>query len=113
MLEPNKSPPHPSISPGFCSRTGRREPSISDNKAGKRRFHFEAFWPKLDGFHKAEEAAWQSVQPGPCPFSTLNLKIRPAAKELQAWSDKKVDHVASQLAMVQEILYRLEIAQDN
>jgi hypothetical protein len=36
-----------------------------------------------------------------------------AAKGLQAWSDKKVGHVASQLAMAREILHRLEIVQDN
>jgi exonuclease III len=26
---------------------------LKDNRAGKRRFHFEAFWPKLDGFQDA------------------------------------------------------------
>jgi hypothetical protein len=86
---------------------------MRDNKAGKRRFHFEAFWPKLEGFHEVVEAAWQSVQPGPCPFSTLNLKIRATAKGMQAWSDKKVGQVASQLAMAWEILHMFEIAQDS
>jgi exonuclease III len=28
---------------------------LKDNKVGKRRFHFEAFWPKLEGFHEAVE----------------------------------------------------------
>jgi hypothetical protein len=77
------------------------------------KWKIEAFWPKLEGFHEVVEAAWQSVQPGPCPFSTLNLKIRVTAKGLQAWSDKKVGHVASQLAMAREILHMLEIAQDS
>jgi hypothetical protein len=40
---------------------------LRDNKAGKRHFHFESFWPKTEGFHEAVEEAWQSVQPGPCP----------------------------------------------
>jgi hypothetical protein len=26
---------------------------LKDNKAGKRCFHFEAFWPKLNGFLEA------------------------------------------------------------
>jgi hypothetical protein len=34
---------------------------IQDNKVGKRRIHFEAFWPKLEGFHEAVEGSWSSV----------------------------------------------------
>jgi hypothetical protein len=35
------------------------------------------------------------------------------AKGLQAWSDKKVGHVKSQLSLAREILHQLEIAQDG
>jgi hypothetical protein len=35
------------------------------------------------------------------------------AKGLQAWSDKRVGHVESQLELAREILHRLEIAQDG
>jgi hypothetical protein len=35
------------------------------------------------------------------------------AKGLQAWSDKKVGHVESQLSLAREILHQLEIAQDG
>jgi hypothetical protein len=71
------------------------------------------FGRSLMAFTKRRRQLGNLYSQGHCPFSTLNLKIRPAAKELQARSDKKVDHAASQLAMVQEILHRLEIAQDN
>jgi hypothetical protein len=53
------------------------------------------------------------MQRGSCPFSTLNLKLGAVTKGLQAWSNRKVGHVQSQLAMAQEILHRLEIAQDS
>jgi hypothetical protein len=86
---------------------------VRDNKAGKRRFHFEAFWPKLEGLHEAVEGARSSVQPGPCPFTTLQSKLRATAKGLQAWSNKKVGHVESQLGLAREILHQLEIAQDG
>jgi len=33
-------------------------------------FHFESFWPQLDGFQEAVEMAWQSVQSSACPFDT-------------------------------------------
>jgi hypothetical protein len=59
------------------------------------------------------ESAWQSVQPGACPFSTISLKLKPMAKGLQAWSDKKMGHVESQLGMAREVLHQLEIAQDG
>jgi hypothetical protein len=83
-----------------------------DNKSGKRHFHFESFWPKLEGFLEAVEGAWQSVQRGVCPFSTISLKFRAMNKGLQAWSDKKVGHVESQLGMAREIVHRFEIASD-
>jgi len=86
---------------------------LQDNKSGRRRFHFEAFWTKLEGFQETIAAAWASVPAGPCPFSTLNLKFKAATKALQSWSDKSVGHVNSQLALAREILHQLEIAQDS
>jgi hypothetical protein len=72
---------------------------LRDNKAGKMRFHFESFWPQIEGFEEVVAGAWQSVQQGPCPFLTLNQKFKAAAKGLQARSDKKVGHVESQLGL--------------
>jgi len=31
---------------------------LQDNKSGRRRFHFEAFWPKLEGFQGTIADAW-------------------------------------------------------
>ena len=50
--------------------------------------------------------------PVPCPFKTVELKLKETAKRLQAWSEKKVGHVHSQLALTKEVLHRLEMAQD-
>jgi hypothetical protein len=85
---------------------------LKDIKPGRKRFHFEAFWPKIDGFLEAVQQAWSSVQQNHCPFSTLDNKFRAVARGLQAWSDKKVGHVESQLALARELLHQLEIAQD-
>jgi hypothetical protein len=46
---------------------------LRDNRVGKRRFHFETFWPKLEGFLEVVEGAWNSVQRGSCPKSSLNF----------------------------------------
>jgi hypothetical protein len=80
---------------------------------GKRRFHFEAFWPKFDGFQQAVQQARGVVQTKPCPLETLALKFKAAARALQSWSDKKVGNFRSQLQLAREILHQLEIAQDS
>ena len=79
---------------------------------GRRRFHFEAFWPKLEGFQEAVSVAWNSVPAGPCPFIYLDRKFKEVSKGLQSWSDKKIGHINSQLVLAREILHQLEIAQD-
>jgi hypothetical protein len=84
---------------------------LNDVKPGRKCFHFEAFWLKIDGFLEAVQQAWNSVQPNHCPL-TLDNKFKVAARGLQAWSDKKVGHIESQLTLAREILHQLEIAQD-
>jgi hypothetical protein len=82
-------------------------------KQGKARFHFEAFWTKLEVFQEAVAAAWSSVPSSACPFDTLVRKFRATVRGLQSWSHKKVGHVNSQLGLAREVLHQLEIAQDN
>ena len=85
---------------------------LRDNMVGRRRFHFEAFWPKLEGFQEAVSVAWNSVPAGRCPFISLDRKFKEVSKGLQSWSDKKIGHINSQLVLAREILHQLEIAQD-
>jgi exonuclease III len=86
---------------------------MSNIQQGKRRFHFESFWTKLEGFKEAVEAAWESVSVASCPFETLSRKLKATARGLQSWSQKNVGHVKLQLGIAREILHQLEIAQDN
>jgi hypothetical protein len=86
---------------------------LKDGCPGKRRFHFEVFWPKFDGFQQAVQQAWGAVQTKPCPLETLALKFKAAVRALQSWSDKKVEKFRSQLELAREILHQLEIAQDS
>jgi exonuclease III len=88
-------------------------PGLTDNRIGRRRFHFEAFWTKLDDFQDTVAEVWNSVQATTCPFNTLDRKLKETAKKLQTWSDRKVGHVRSQLALAKEILHKLEMAQDG
>jgi hypothetical protein len=86
---------------------------LNDNHPGKRRFHFECFWPKFEGFHEAVHSAWNSVQATQCPLETLSLKFKATARGLQSWSDKRVENLKSQLEMAREIIHQFEIARDN
>lgn len=47
----------------------------------KRRFHFERFWVKLEGFEQLVDMAWNSVTPDPNPFrrSITASKLRLAS----------------------------------
>jgi hypothetical protein len=83
---------------------------LKDNLTGTRRFHFETFWPKLEGFQDVVSLGWNSVPVVACPFATLDAKIKSITKGLQSWSDKNVGHINFQLALAREILHRLEIA---
>jgi hypothetical protein len=44
-----------------------------------------------------------------CPYQTLFLKLQKTARSLQAWSDKQVGHIRSQLILAKEVLHRLEM----
>jgi len=86
---------------------------LRDSTPGRRRFHFESFWPKLGGFQEAVSSAWTFVPAGPCPFITLDKKFKVTTGSLQRWSDQMVGQVNFQLALAREILHQFEIAQDS
>ena len=86
---------------------------LKDNTPGKRRFHFETFWPNMNGFLETVEIAWGSVQPRHCPLETLSLKLQATAKRLQSWSQKRIGHLNSQLILAKEVIHQLDIVQDN
>ena len=86
---------------------------LQDNKVGRRRFHFESFWTRIDGFQEVVAAAWTSVPTSSCPYLTLSQKFKATARGLQRWSSKTVGNVKFQLALAREILHQFEIAQDN
>jgi hypothetical protein len=68
---------------------------LRDNNFGKRRFHFEAFWPKLEGFHDAVQIAWDSVVDVPCPYQAFLYEIeedgsKPTGMEWQTSGPYKI-----------------------
>lgn len=61
---------------------------LSDLLPGKGRFHFESFWPQLEGFQEVVTEAWNSVEARYCPLETLSWKLKALTKALQSWSQK-------------------------
>lgn len=49
-----------------------------------RRFFFESFWPKVDGFQEVVQAAWNTWHDIRNPFKRLGSRLRVAARKL--WS---------------------------
>ena len=53
----------------------------------KRRFHFEHFWLKMEGFEEAVREGWQCNSATLDPFLRLDNLYRNLARHLQAWSE--------------------------
>ncbi|WVZ81545.1 hypothetical protein U9M48_028911 [Paspalum notatum var. saurae] len=59
------------------------------NLKGKRRFHFESFWPKIEGFLDVMQQNWNTPPVSTCPVERLFLKLQRSSKGLQKWSHRK------------------------
>jgi hypothetical protein len=70
---------------------------LRDSFMGKRRFHFESFWPKLDGFMEVVQQSWEQPIMAVCPLQRLADKLRRLAKNLQSWSHRKTGNIKRQL----------------
>ncbi|WVZ77498.1 hypothetical protein U9M48_025357 [Paspalum notatum var. saurae] len=78
----------------------------------KSRFHFETFWPKLDGFQEVIVRGWSCDGAVRDPYQALDAKFRNLIRELQSWSATKVGMIEQQLAAAREIILKLDRAQD-
>lgn len=83
--------------------------SLSANIQSKGRFHFESFWPKMEGFHDVVMEAWNSVTGIACPIRRLAFKLRATSRALQSWGQRKVGNVNQQLQQAKELLHRLDM----
>lgn len=62
---------------------------------GPRRFHFERFWPTLEGFRQTVADAWNAAPPEADPFRRLFVRLKRTAHRLQSWSSRSIGHVAT------------------
>ncbi|XP_073361462.1 uncharacterized protein [Aegilops tauschii subsp. strangulata] len=77
-----------------------------------KRYKFEAFWTKAEGFLDTVVEAWGSVPREGNPVKVLDLKLRAMAKSIKKWSDRWIGNVKLQIAVVLEIIFRLDKAME-
>jgi predicted Zn-dependent protease len=71
---------------------------LREGIVGKKSFHFESFWPKLEGFNEAVQQSWDEQVICNCPLEKISNKLKRLTKALQSWSQKQVGNIKSQLA---------------
>ena len=87
--------------------------SLNASFRPKRRFKFEVFWTKLEGFEEAVKEGWVCDPAIVDPFLKLDTLLRNTAKHLQSWGQRKIGNVKVQLALANSVTHRLEVAQEN
>ncbi|XP_073367839.1 uncharacterized protein [Aegilops tauschii subsp. strangulata] len=80
---------------------------------GRARFRFESFWPKFPGFHEAVSEAWMRPVQSSCKLLSLHVKLKRTANALRKWSKGLFSDAKLQFHMAQEIILRLDTAQEN
>ena len=77
------------------------------------RFHFQSFWPKVEGFAEVVEEVWNSVPPNPNPFKGFNDKLRATTKLLASWSARFIGNVKLQILVANEVILLLDVAMES
>jgi hypothetical protein len=78
-----------------------------------RRFRFEAFWPKAEGFADTVSDAWSSTPAEANPFKRLAAKLAATAKALTSWNDRFIGSVKRQILVANELILRLDGAMES
>ncbi|XP_071679920.1 uncharacterized protein [Lolium perenne] len=78
-----------------------------------RRFQFQSFWPKVDGFLQVVREVSTTQPCEPNPFKRLDQKLRATTKRLASWSSKFIGSVKLQILMATELILRFDIAMES
>jgi hypothetical protein len=75
-------------------------------------FRFENHWLSIGGFSDVVQEAWRKSQTGSA-HTVLRKKLKETAKALRGWSKPLFSNARLQLHMANEIIMRLDIAQEG
>lgn len=79
----------------------------------KGKFKFEQFWTKIPGFFEVVKETWDKPAAGRNAMMILHNKLHNTATALRSWSKNLFGNARLQLHIVQEIILRLDEAQEN
>jgi len=75
-------------------------------------FRFEAFWPKIDGFHGIVEETWNKPVHLHNPFLRLHTKLQRTSKRLKVWAKSKIGNVKLLLCAAKQLIGILDVVQE-
>lgn len=78
-----------------------------------RKFKFESYWAKLEGFEDVVRQAWAAMPAGSNALSSLHFKLHATAAALRSWGAKRISELRQQLAIAHEVVLQLDKAQDD
>ncbi|XP_073360330.1 uncharacterized protein [Aegilops tauschii subsp. strangulata] len=79
----------------------------------QKRFRFEIYWTKLEGFEQAVKDAWVCDEDIVDPYKRLDALLRNTATTLQAWGERKMGNIKLKLAVANNVILRLDCAQER
>jgi hypothetical protein len=91
-------------------------PLLLTNQDAPRRpapFKFENFWTRLPRFQEVVASVWQAPTSHTEPFHHLGHKLFSTAQALKKWSGSLLSDARLKLLMAQEVILRLDEAQDS
>jgi hypothetical protein len=83
-----------------------------DRRPRKASFKFEDHWLRTDGFIEVVQQAWSKQQSGSA-LTVIRKKLTETARALRRWSKTLFSNARMQLHIANEIIMRLEIAQEK
>jgi hypothetical protein len=82
-----------------------------------RRFRFEWFWLRLDGFAEVVKSLWDDGLDGEVPptepISRLAFKLRQTTRGMQRWSQRQVGSIRDSILVANEVILRLETTEED
>ena len=77
-----------------------------------KRFHFQKFWTKIDGFQEVVRQAWDSQPSMVNPFKRLAMKLKATTNKPMSWSDKYAGSIKQQMHIANEVILRLDVTME-
>jgi hypothetical protein len=87
--------------------------SLETCTQSKRRFTFQAFWPKVADFLNTVKAVWSVPRPDADPLRLIDHLLCETAKALVKWSAKPVGYIRMQIQVAKEVIFRLEVVHES